>query len=144
MAKETALTLDEENAEKARFGGVLLKDLQRADSAIVKQKTKAAELSGDLAAAMDLFQKQGGRKDALKDVSSMLRMEPSDFADYWRAFIGYGIALGLFGEDGQPAQLDMLEQNQEQERNAASIDAATVAAAKAAPAKPKMAPEPVH
>lgn len=138
--KENALTLDEENEEKAKFGGVLKQDLIRAENAIKKQKLKSAELSGDLSAALGLFEKQGGRKDAMKDVSAFLAMEPSDFCDYWRALLGYGTALGLFGEDGKPAQLDMLDQMDEQEKNADSIDAATASAR----AAPKMGAQPIH
>lgn len=145
MAKEKPpLTLDEENAEKAMYGGVLKDHIVAADTAITKQKLKSAELAGDLSGALNLFEKQNGRKDAMKDVSACLRMDPSDFADYWRAFCGYGKALGLFGEDGKPAQLDMLEQQEEQEKNKDSVSAASASAAKAAKAKPQIGAEPVH
>lgn len=141
MAKNDKMTLDEENAEKAMYAGMLKKDIIAGTNAIEKQKTKSAELSGDLSAAMGLFDKLGGRKDALKDVNAFLRMEPSEFADYWRALLGYGLALGLFGEDGKPAQLDMLDQEEEQQKNGDSISAATAAANAG---KPKMAEAVTH
>jgi len=140
--KDTPLTLDEENAEKAKFAGILRKDIIRADTAIGKQQAESAEISGDLSAALGLFEKQGGRKDSIKFVSKCLRMEPADFADYWRAIAGYGLAMGLFGEDGKPAQMDMLEQQDEQEKNGDSIAAASKPAP--ATAKPQTGAEPMH
>lgn len=142
--KEDKMTLDEENAEKAKFGGVLKKDILMVNNAITKQKLKASELAGDLAASLSLFEKQGGRKDAMKDVSTFCRMEPADFADYWRAILSYGTAMGLFGEDGKPAQMDMLDQMIEQERNGDSISAAEASIAKSAVAGPSMGAEPIH
>lgn len=142
--KEIPLTLDEEKAEKAKYAGMTAKQIAAADTAIGKQQAESAEISGTLSGALILFEKQGGRKDAIKAVSRWTRMEPADFADFWRAVEGYGKALGLFGEDGKPAQLDLLEQQEEQQKNADSIDAATASVNKAATASPKMGAEPVH
>lgn len=139
MAKNPKMTVDEENEQKAVYGGMLKEHILAADSAIGKQKQESAEISGDLSAALGVFEQRGGHKPALKAAAKCARMEPAEFADYFRAFLGYGFALGFLSEDGKPAQLDMLEQEQEQERNAASIDAATLAAA-----KPSMGAEPVH
>jgi len=142
--KEIPLTLDEEKIEKAKFAGMLSKQIAAADTAIGKQQAESAEISGNLSGALNLFEKQGGRKDAIKMVSRCLRMEPADFADFWRAVAGYGLALGLFGEDGKPAQMDLLEQQEDQQKNADNIDAATASASKPVVASPSMGAEPVH
>lgn len=139
--KDTPLTLDEENEQKAKYAGMLKKDILQADDAIAEQQSESAELSSELGSAMKLFKKQGGRKDSMRLAAKCKRMEPADFADFFRAFMGYGTALGIFGDDGKPSQLDMLEQQEEQQKNADSITAAN---AKVATAKPAMGKEVTH
>lgn len=139
MAKKTPpLNLEEEEAEKAKFAGMLKEHILTADAAIGKQKAESSEISGTLGGAMNLFEKRGGRKDAMRLAAKCSRMEPADFADFFRTFVGYGKALGVFAEDGTPAQADMVDQLEEQQKNADSIGAANVAAAKA---QPKLGPE---
>lgn len=138
--KDEKLTLDEENEQKAKFAGMLQRDVITADEAIGTQKKKSSELSGTLGGVMTNFEKKGGHKKAMKLASQCADMEPADFADFFRSFIGYGRALGIFDENGKPSQMDMLDQDEENQKNADSISAANVAARSTA--KPSMGSEP--
>lgn len=133
MAK---LSVDEENAEKAQYNGMLKADILNAASAIKTAKTKSSEASGDLSAKLEIFEGRGGNKKALKEATKVKNMEPAERADYLRARDAYELALGV------DEQLDMLDHEKEQDKNAASIDAAT-AKAKAV-AKPSMAQAAAH
>jgi hypothetical protein len=113
--KPRPLDLEEEKAEKAKFGGMTKAQIEAARSAIETQKAKAAQVSGDLSAKLEIFEKAGGHKKAMKWAAMLAGMEPAEAADLWRALVGYSTALGVFD------QIDMFDQQQEKELNAESI-----------------------
>lgn len=124
------MDVDEEKAERKKFNGLLKSEIEAAASAIRTQKQKAAEVSGTLSGKLEVFEKLGGHKSALKTAERVAGMEPSECADWKRAFDAYFEALG--GND----QLDMFEKQKETEANAASVAQAS---------KPQTAAEPaVH
>lgn len=134
MAKTKPMDIDEEKEERARCG-MLKKEIEKAASAIRTQKQKSSELSGDLSGKLNVFEKQGGHKSALKTAERIAAMEPTECADWMRAFNSYFDALG--GND----QLDMFVQMEEQDKNNISISVAT----KQAAAMPQRGEEPaVH
>lgn len=134
MAKDEKLTVDEENAEKAKYAGMLKSDIISAASAIATHKTKSAELSGDLSGKLTVFDKKGGHKKALKLAQAICSMEPTEVADFIRAFDAYFDALG------GNAQLDMFTQDDEKRKNADSV----AVASKTVVAKPSMGLEAVN
>lgn len=113
--KERPLDLEEEKAEKAKYGGMTKAQIEAARSAIETQKAKAATASGDLSAKLEVFEKAGGHKKAMKWAAVLADMESADQADLWRALVGYATALGVFD------QIDMFDQQKEKELNAESI-----------------------
>lgn len=121
--KKPPLDLADENAERSKYAGLTQEEIAKAASAIRTQKQKSAEVSGTLSGKLDVFEKAGGHKAALKVAERVTGMEPDECADWMRAFQAYFDALG--GND----QLDMFEQMNEQDANAASIDAASKATA---------------
>lgn len=136
MAK-AKMTVDEENAEKAKYNGMLKADIENACSAINTAKKKSSEASGDLSAKLELFEGKGGHKKALKEATRVKNMEPAERADYLRARAAYELALDV------EEQLDMIDQIEEQQKNADSISAASAAAKKQTPVtKPSIGGEP--
>ena len=130
MAKKVPLDLADEQAEREKFAGLTKDEIETAASAIRTQKQKASEASGSLSGKLDVFEKAGGHKSALKAAEKIAAMEPAECADWMRAFNAYFDALG--GND----QLDMFVQASEQDLNAASIDQASKAAAPQVGAEP--------
>lgn len=126
--KVPPLTLDDENEERAKFGGMLKSEVLAAASAIAVQKEKSAQASGDLSGKLTVFEKAGGNKAALKMASTLSNLEPAEFADRWRCIVGYLEALGAF------AQIDMIDQLKERDLQADTIAIAS---------KPKFAAEPM-
>jgi hypothetical protein len=113
--KERPLDLEEEKAEKAQFGGMTKAQIESARSAIETQKAKSATISGDLSAKLELFEKAGGHKAAMKTAARLASMEPQAAADYWRSLNGYAKALGVFD------QIDMFEQEAQTQRDAETL-----------------------
>jgi hypothetical protein len=113
--KERPLDLEEEKAERAKYGGMTKAQIEAARSAIETQKAKAATASGDLSAKLELFEKGGGHKKGMKWAAALASMEPAEAADLWRAVEGYARALGVFD------QIDMFEQEKQTQLNAESI-----------------------
>jgi len=138
MAKKVPLSLEEENAEKARYGGMLKADIESAASAVNTAKTKASEAAGDLSGKLDIFEQRGGVKRALKEANKVANMEPSERSDYLRARAAYEDALGCYD------QADMVDQLAEQQKNADDISAATAKASKTSTAKPSVGSEPAQ
>lgn len=126
--KNAPLTLDEENEEKAKFGGMLKEQILAAASAIATQKEKAAQIAGDLSGKLTVFEKAGGNKWAVKTAKRLSNLEPAEFADDWRCLVGYLEAMGAF------AQLDMIDQIRERDLNSDTIAVAS---------KPSFAAEPM-
>lgn len=137
MAKEKnpPMDVEEENAEREQYGGLLKAEIESAASAIRTQKQKSSEVSGTLSGKMEIFEKKGGHKSALKAAERVTGMEPAECADWMRAFNIYFDALG--GND----QLDMIDQQIEQDKNAASINSAEKSNVTSI-AKPETAKEP--
>lgn len=113
--KSQTLTLDQENEEKARYGGVLKNDILSAASAIGSQKEKSAQASGDLSGKLEVFEKKGGHKKAIKWAKAMTDMEPHEGQDFFRLLKCYLDALG-FHEQG-----DMIDQMNEMELRDSSV-----------------------
>ena len=120
MAKKAPpLDLEEETAEREQFNGMLKDEITAAASAIRTQKQKSSEVSGTLSGKLDIFEKKGGHKSALKVAVSVTSMESAECADWMRAFQAYFAALG--GND----QIDMFEQANENMLNEESIAVAS-------------------
>ena len=120
MAKKAPpLDLEEETAEREQFNGMLKDEITAAASAIRTQKQKSSEVSGTLSGKLDIFEKKGGHKSALKVAVSVTSMESAECADWMRAFQAYFAALG--GND----QIDMFEQANENMLNDESIAVAS-------------------
>lgn len=130
--EQPPLEVDEENEERANFAGMSKDEIKVANTAIREQKSKSAKLSGDLSAKLEVFEKKGGHKSAMKTAAKVADMESKEGQDWVRSFLAYIDALGVND------QADLVEHLEEQDRNQASIDAATVAAEKS---KPKMGAE---
>jgi hypothetical protein len=128
MAKNIPLDVEEETALRAKYAGLIPDEITTAASAIRTQKAKSSEISGTLSGKLDVFEKKGGHKSALKHAERVADMESAECADYMRAFLAYFDALG--GND----QLDMFVQSKEKEANAASV---TIASKSAEPPKRK-------
>ena len=130
MSKKLPLDVDDEKTERARFAGMTKAEIEVAASAIGTHREKSAQLSGDLSAKMDNFEKKGGLKKAMKLAKTVANMEPAQQKDFIRCFLAYCDALGV------NEQIEMFEQNQKNTLNDASIAAASSA--------PKMGAEPLH
>jgi len=124
MAKkndQTKMTVDEENAEKAIYGGVLLQDIQDIASSIKSQQEASKSASGYLSRAKELFKKKGGNLKGMLRAVRDLNRDIADVMDEQRSYQIYFRALG-----GQE-QIDMFDQEMETMRNGDSINAASVA-----------------
>jgi len=127
--KDIPLTIDDETEERQKFGGMTKAEIDAAAQAIGTQKRASSEAAGNLSAKLDIFEKQGGNKKAIKVAKNLADLEPADFADLWRTLVGYLEALGAF------SQIDMIDQLREQELNGDTISAVSK--------KPSYAAEPV-
>lgn len=129
MAKNevATMTVDEENEQKALYGGVLLSDIQDIASAVRSQEEKSQSASGVLSRAKELFKKKGGNIRGMMRALKDLKRDMADVMDEQRTYEIYFRALG-----GQE-QIDMFDQEMEQRKNADSIESATVAAKAASP-----------
>jgi len=121
MAKEKKipLNLDEEQAERAKYGGLLREDILKTAEEIGIAKEKSAKVQGDLSDDLQKFEDKGGNKKALKWAKQVADMEAATAQDFWRCLVGYATALGVFD------QIDMFTQEQENNANAATIAAAS-------------------
>ncbi len=104
MAKEKKppMTLDEENASKL-YGGITTEQLDAALTRLGELNAEKAEILGDISAAQEAFDKQGGDKWCLKVLGQLERMEDSKAEARLRTLFSYINARGLF------EQLDLFD-----------------------------------
>lgn len=98
----------EQKPVKGNQGGVTNDKIKHIASTIETARAHAKDYMDSANESVKAFGEDGGDKAAIRMATKLSRMEPQDFAAYWRNLEHYFDVLGLFDqrdmfEDDQPA-----------------------------------------